>query len=202
MSAPSTCSTRTAALINSSQGLAGPCRQRRRSGLFQGLQIGPEIAVPAGRAGIQSHHRRLDDRARPQGDRAERRTAGLHRPRYRARQFRKILRIAGARRRCGDFHVSSRRHAAGPPSSCRRDDRTEIQDRTRCACSAQFEVGYSTTRIDQSGSTARTGLRRRAPLTRSSDRDRRDDDRIRGAGRLADADQIPDRPSADFRCSS
>ena len=56
--------------------LAGAARQRRRPGLFQDLQVGPKIALAAGRTGPQPRHRRLDHRACPQADRTERRIPG------------------------------------------------------------------------------------------------------------------------------
>ena len=66
---------------------------------FKTFKSDPNSPVRADRAGLQPHHRRLDHRDRAQGHRTERRIPRRHRPRHRARQFRKILRLRGARHR-------------------------------------------------------------------------------------------------------
>ena len=81
-------------------GLAGARRSTSRTApTSRPSSPDPQSPDDAGRAGLQPHHRRLDHGDRPQGHRAERRIPRRHRPRHRARQFRKILRLRRARTR-------------------------------------------------------------------------------------------------------
>ena len=107
-------------LINSSAAWPVPPVNVADRAYFRTFKSGPQSPVDAGRAGLQPHHRRLDDRDRAQGHRTERRIPRRHRPRHRAGQFREVLRLRGARPGCRDLHAPPRRHAAGAPSACRR----------------------------------------------------------------------------------
>jgi hypothetical protein len=99
-------------LLNSSG--AWPVPERGRPALFQSLQDRSESAGRAGRTGPQPHLRRLDHRGCAQARGAERRIPGHHRARFRAGQFRKVLRLRRARHRRFDLDDPSQRDAVRP----------------------------------------------------------------------------------------
>ena len=139
----------------------------------------------------------MDHSDRTQGHRTERRIPRRHRPRHRAGQFREVFCLGGARAGSGDRHAPPRRHAARPLSACRRDDREELQDRAGKPA-AGIRTGPYHVPPDQPD-------RRQGPgdllarVDQLPDRDRRRDDHIGGAGRLARTDRHPDFGSRPVR---
>ena len=109
--------------------MAGTRRRHRRPGLFQILQIEPPINAGPGRTGSQYLYRRLDHGDRPSPERSRRGISGRDVAADRPCQFRKILRVRRARKGRRDCPVPPRWNDAGAASSCRFDDREEIQDR-------------------------------------------------------------------------
>ena len=112
--------------------LAGAGYQHRRSSLLQGFQIRHSNHAGSDRTGARPLRRRLGNRRRSPGDRAERASfSGVVTRADHARELREILRFPGARERRRDFDVSSRRNTAGALSACRGDDRAEFQSQRR-----------------------------------------------------------------------
>ena len=145
----------------------------------------------AGRTGSQPLFRRLRTviARRLSGPNGE--FLGVMSRRDRPGEFRKFLLIGRARKGRRDFHVPSRWNDAGAPPARRFDDRAEIQDGT---------AAHEGPDRGRPADPARAKSRRRSGPARLGgrvepfpDRGRRDHDGLGGAGRLARANQIPDR---------
>ena len=111
--------------------------------------------------------------------------------------FEKFFASVALGRRCGDLHVSSRRHAAGALSACRGDDRAEFQDRSDPSADP-VRAGPRHDTADQPVD----GQDRLASARALSDFpivDHRDHDGVGGAGRLARANQVSDHRRRTLR---
>ena len=184
-------------LINSSEAWPRPDDQHRRSGLFQDLQIGSATAPLPGRTGARPSHRGLGHRHRPQGDRAERRIPRRRsRERSRPASFEKFFASVAL----GDGAAISMFHRDG--TLLARYPHVEAM------IGRNFKAGPVHQQIlsksDHGTIAPDQPDRRRGPaglgprLERFSDCRHRDHDGRGGAGRLARANQIPDRGGRPF----
>ena len=178
--------------------LAGPAGQHRRSRLLQELQVRSAIARRAGRAGPQPRHRRMDHGDRAQGHRAERRVSRRRRPRA---SNPPISRISSRPSRSATGAAISMFHRDGTLLARYPHVDELIGQNFRNGPAVQrqiFELPITarsrlTSPIDGEDRLVSSRALTNFPLS-----DRRTDDGLDRAGRLARADPIPDRGRRPF----